>query len=183
MPDDERVQSPSTHRRSRTAVRELKVTITISEGDVRDLLANLQRPIVEAVAATLTKMKEAVAVSPPAPSPPVEKAVAEKPVGWLKLSEKERLKAGDLRAELLLGKVPDTSGLLIDTKVTAKLLNVSPRTLYRMDQLQAVPPPVRLGKNIIRWRLAEILAWIDAGCPRRRNWTYPGDSKTTKRRH
>lgn len=182
MSVDEKGQSQSANRKPRAAVRELKVTVAISERDVRDLLGSLQRPIIEAVAATLTKMKDSAAVSPAAPPPPVEKAAIEKPTGWLKLSAEERLKAADLRTELLLGKVPDTAGLLIDTMVTAKLLNVSARTVYRMDQVQAIPPPVRLGKNIVRWRLAEILAWIDAGCPRRRNWNYPGDSEATKRR-
>lgn len=177
----EQVQSQLAPRKSKSTVRELKVTVTISEGDVRDLLANLQRPILEAVAATLTKMKESAAVSPAAP-PPDEKPVAEKPAGWLKLSAEERLKAADLRTELLLGKVPDTAGLLVDTKVMAKLLNISTKTVYRMDQVQAIPPPVRIGENTVRWRLAEILAWIDAGCPRRRNWTYPGHSEATKRR-
>lgn len=177
----EQGQSQATYRKPRSVVKELKVTVTISEGDVRVLLASLQRPIVEAVAAMLTKMNDSAAVSPAAP-PPVEKAAVEKPTGWLKLSAEERLKAADLRTELLLGKVPDTAGLLIDTMVTAKLLNVSAKTVYRMDQVQAIPPPVRLGENIVRWRLAEILAWIDAGCPRRRNWTYPGDSQATKRR-
>lgn len=88
----------------------------------------------------------------------------------------------DLRTGLLLGKVPDTAGLLIDVKTTAQLLNVSPRTLYRLDQLEAVPPPVRIAGRLIRWRLGEIIAWMDAGCPTRRSWTYYGEAENTKRR-
>lgn len=102
--------------------------------------------------------------------------------GWIEISDGERIKAGDLRTALLLGKVPDTAGLLVDTKTMSKLLNVSSRTLSRLDDLQAVPTPIRLGGNMIRWRLAEILAWMDAGCPLRRNWTYPEVPVNKKRR-
>jgi len=100
--------------------------------------------------------------------------------GWIEISENERIKAGELRVELLLGKVPDTAGLLIDAKVMAELLSISSRTLYRLDDMQAIPQPVRLGR-LIRWRLAEVIAWIDSGCPQRRSWTYP-PVETKKRR-
>lgn len=102
--------------------------------------------------------------------------------GWIEVSDQERIKAGDLRIALLLGKVPATAGLLIDKKVVSELLNVSSRTLSRLDDLQAIPEPIRLGGSMIRWRLAEILAWMDAGCPLRRNWTYPTSTETKKRR-
>jgi len=100
--------------------------------------------------------------------------------GWIEISENERMKASELRVALLLGKVPDTAGLLIDAKVMAELLNISSRTLYRLDDMQAIPQPVRLGR-LIRWRLAEVLSWIDSGCPQRRCWTYPV-VETKKRR-
>jgi len=109
-----------------------------------------------------------------------EKPKRESSSGWIEVSENERMKASELRVALLLGKVPETAGLLIDAKVTADLLNISSRTLYRLDDLQAIPEPVRLGK-LIRWRLAELLAWIDAGCPQRRAWVYPS-VETKKRR-
>lgn len=187
MSGDEQGQSQLTHRKSKSTVRELKVTVTISEGDVRGLLASLQQPIIEAVAATLTKMKDSAAVSPAVPPPPVEKtavekAVAEKLVGGIRVSDAERLKAADLRTGLLLGKVPDTAGLLIDKKVMTKLLNVSPRTLDQLRATEAIPEAVMLGGSIIRWRLAEILDWMEAGCPHRDKWTYSGGSETTKRR-
>lgn len=104
--------------------------------------------------------------------------------GWIEISDSERIKAGDLRTALLLGKVPETAGLLIDKKIMAQLLNVSSRTLSRLDDLQAIPAPIRLGSagSMVRWRLAEILAWMDAGCPLRRNWTYPEAPVNKKRR-
>ena len=104
--------------------------------------------------------------------------------GWIEVSDGERIKASDLRTALILGKVPETAGLLIDKQIMAQLLNVSSRTLSRLDDLQAIPAPVRLGVagSMIRWRLAEILAWMDAGCPLRRNWTYPEVPAIKKRR-
>lgn len=78
--------------------------------------------------------------------------------------------------------MPETAGLMIDTRTTAKLLNISPRTLHRLDEEQAIPQPMRIGKKVIRWRLAEIRAWMDAGCPPRRIWKYPTESERMKRR-
>lgn len=187
MSDGGQGQSQAIYRKPRSTVRELKITVTISEGDVRDLLASLQRPIVEAVATTLTKIKESASANPPAPPPPaekaaLEKAAVEKTVGGIRLSDAERLKAADLRTGLLLGKVPDTAGLLIDKKVMARLLNVSLRTLHQLHVTEAIPEAVRLGGSIVRWKLAEILDWMDAGCPTRSKWTYSGGSETTKRR-
>ena len=103
---------------------------------------------------------------------------------WIEMSNGERIKAGDLRTAILLGKVPESSGLLIDKKIMAQLLNVSSRTLSRLDDLQAIPAPIRLGVagSMIRWRLAEILAWMDAGCPLRRSWAYPEVSANKRRR-
>lgn len=111
----------------------------------------------------------------------IRKPKGESSSGWIEVSDQERIKAGDLRAALLLGKVPATAGLLIDKKIMSELLNVSARTLSRLDDLKAIPEPVRLG-SMIRWRLAEVLAWMDAGCPLRRNWTYPPSTETKKRR-
>jgi hypothetical protein len=62
----------------------------------------------------------------------------------VEITADNKLKAADLRTALLLGKLPDDAGLLIDTKTTAKLLNISPRTLYRLDQEQAMPDAWRL---------------------------------------
>lgn len=112
----------------------------------------------------------------------ISKPKGETSSGWIEVSDDERIKAGDLRIALLLGKVPATAGLLIDKKVMSELLNVSSRTLSRLDDLQAIPEPIRLGGSMIRWRLAELLAWMDAGCPLRRNWTYPTSIEPKKRR-
>jgi predicted DNA-binding transcriptional regulator AlpA len=72
---------------------------------------------------------------------------------------------------LLMGKIPEDAGLLIDTKLFAHFLNVSARTLARLESEQAIPEPVRLG-TLKRWRLNEVLEWIEADCPPRRVWDH-----------
>ncbi len=66
-----------------------------------------------------------------------------------------------------MGKIPEDSGLLIDAKTFAHLLSISTRTLSRLIDLKAVPMPVHLGR-LVRWRLAEVLEWIEADCLLRR---------------
>lgn len=100
----------------------------------------------------------------------------------VELPDQERLMAGDLRTALLLGKLPEDAGLLIDRKTAARLLNVSSRTLYRLHSVGATPDPLRIGGKIIRFRLAELLAWIEADCPPKKHWTYSQGNPATKRR-
>ena len=75
---------------------------------------------------------------------------------------------------VLLGKIPKDTGLLIDVKTTAKLLNVSERMVYRLADQKAAPSPVKLGA-LVRWRLAEIIEWVDGGCPSK--WQRPRHGK------
>lgn len=98
------------------------------------------------------------------------------------LTDQERFKAAELRTALLLGKIPDEAGLLIDTKAAARLLNMSARTLYRLHQLEAIPAPVRIGGKIVRFRVAELLAWIEADCPPRKHWHYSPESPSSRKR-
>lgn len=53
---------------------------------------------------------------------------------------------------------------LITANQLAALLGVSIRTLWRLRRTGKVPPPVRIG-SCIRWRIEEVQAWLDAGCP------------------
>lgn len=82
----------------------------------------------------------------------------------------DKAKAADLRTAVLLGKVPEETGLMIDAKTFARLLAVSSRHLNRLLDLKAVPEPIRLGR-LLRWQLAEVLEWIEADCPPQRVWT------------
>jgi len=54
--------------------------------------------------------------------------------------------------------------LLINAAEVAALLSISKRTLWRLVSREALPPPLRLG-GTVRWRRAEVEAWIAAGCP------------------
>ena len=106
---------------------------------------------------------------------------ATSPATGMQLSKEERFKAADLRTALLMGKIPDDAGLLIDVKTAASLLNVSPRTLYRLHSVGATPDPVRIGR-LVRFRLAELLAWIEADCPPKKHWSYSPTAAQPKRR-
>jgi predicted DNA-binding transcriptional regulator AlpA len=64
---------------------------------------------------------------------------------------------------------PDEACLLIDIKDLARLLAVSPRHVFQLNKQQLLPEPVRLGR-LVRWSLAEVRAWVAAGCPPRREW-------------
>jgi len=55
-------------------------------------------------------------------------------------------------------------GLLMSAEKLALLLDVSVRTLWRLRSAGKLPRPVKIG-GCVRWRLAEIRAWIAAGCP------------------
>jgi predicted DNA-binding transcriptional regulator AlpA len=53
--------------------------------------------------------------------------------------------------------------LLITARKLAQLLEISPRTLWRLKSAGRLPAPVRLG-GAVRWRLDEVRAWIAGGC-------------------
>lgn len=59
---------------------------------------------------------------------------------------------------------PEDIGLLIDTRTAAKMLNVSLSTVYAMHYSGKMPNVVRIGRAI-RWRHAELIEWVNAGCP------------------
>ena len=61
------------------------------------------------------------------------------------------------------------SGLL-SAQALADLLAISPRTLRRLDSAGRLPRAVRIGPQVKRWRRDEIFAWIEAGCPLRKQW-------------
>jgi hypothetical protein len=75
----------------------------------------------------------------------------------LELPPGEPLRAKDLRTALLLGKIPENAGLLIDRETTAQLLSVSYRTLCRLVDEKGVPAPVRISGRVLRGRLSELL--------------------------
>lgn len=54
--------------------------------------------------------------------------------------------------------------LLLRVDEVAQLLGLSERSVWRMQSAGRLPSGVRLAGSI-RWRRAEIEAWVDAGCP------------------
>lgn len=59
--------------------------------------------------------------------------------------------------------------LLLSAKQAAALCNRSLRTWRSLDSGGQIPRPVRIRKATL-WRLDELRAWIEAGCPDRQPW-------------
>jgi len=72
--------------------------------------------------------------------------------------------ARDLAA-LLLGKAVNEGDPAHREMYTAddlaRLLQVSKRTIFRLRASGALPPPVHISTNIVRWRGADIRAYLD----------------------
>jgi excisionase family DNA binding protein len=58
---------------------------------------------------------------------------------------------------------------LVNVKAAAALVGCSDRHVWGLARSGRMPRPVRLGRAV-RWRRAELLAWIQAGCPARERW-------------
>ncbi|MBN2563134.1 MAG: helix-turn-helix domain-containing protein [Phycisphaerae bacterium] len=52
----------------------------------------------------------------------------------------------------------------------AALLGISRAQLYKLHSQGKIPLPVRLGIKAPRWRVSELGAWLEAGCPDRLAW-------------
>lgn len=59
--------------------------------------------------------------------------------------------------------------LTVNAKQAAKMLNVSVRQVWRLCNTGKLPKPIRLG-HCVRWRKAELEAFIEAGAPNRETW-------------
>lgn len=57
-----------------------------------------------------------------------------------------------------------SGGQLISADMLARKLDVSKRTLQRLQNQGSLPLPIRLGGSI-RWSLDSVNAWIEQGCP------------------
>jgi len=53
---------------------------------------------------------------------------------------------------------------LLSAERLAAVLDVSVRTLWRLQNAGKLPPSLRIGGSV-RWNAAEIRSWIRAGCP------------------
>src|SRR5262245_57074740 len=60
---------------------------------------------------------------------------------------------------------------LIDGEQMANFLGVESRALQQLVYTDRIPLPISLGLGkCLRWSVIELLEWIEAGCPRRRDW-------------
>lgn len=55
--------------------------------------------------------------------------------------------------------------VLVDVDEFASILKVSSRTIWRLVSSGEAPTPIRIGGSS-RWRLSDLNAWINEGCPR-----------------
>jgi excisionase family DNA binding protein len=56
-----------------------------------------------------------------------------------------------------------TPPAMLDVHAVAEMLGCSTRHVYRLRDAGQMPAPVKLG-SLLRWRAAEIEAWIEGGC-------------------
>ncbi len=60
---------------------------------------------------------------------------------------------------------------LLNTAEAAQLCNLGERSLWRHSRSGQAPRPVKIGGSV-RYVRAELIAWIEAGCPDCRSWTF-----------
>lgn len=143
----------------------LVLTITIDPGSLADLM---QRAFGPAVADATSGTRPSAPPPPPRANPPAGAS------GGTEIKPGDPPAAG-LSAAILSGKITEGTGLLVDIGTLAQLLGVSSRTVSRLFHRGSIPSPVQLGRGR-KWRLAEILEWIEAGCPSQKTWAQMGRS-------
>ena len=61
--------------------------------------------------------------------------------------------------------------LMLDSGDMADFLGVPISAMTQLASTDRVPCPCRLGLGTcFRWSVLELLEWVEAGCPRRREW-------------
>ena len=66
-------------------------------------------------------------------------------------------------AELGTASTGDTPERLLTVSEVARLLAISVRTVWRLRDTGELPQPVRVSRNLLRWRLSEIDAYMRRG--------------------
>jgi predicted DNA-binding transcriptional regulator AlpA len=67
------------------------------------------------------------------------------------------------------GIVAAPPALCVDRLGLARMLGISLRQVYRLDDAGKLPPALVLG-TCKRWSIEEVEAWVRAGAPPRRVW-------------
>ena len=146
----------------------LPLNFSIDPGSTTRFLDLIREALEPMIAKALSQVQTGTSPPQQDTEPPPLHSSAGKGVD---LKPTDQIKAADIRVALLMGKIPEDSGLLIDTRTLARLLNISSRHVCRLLDEKAIPDPVRLGR-LLRWRLAEILEWIEADCPPQKVWDH-----------
>jgi len=61
--------------------------------------------------------------------------------------------------------------LFLDSKQMAEFLDIPRPVLSQLVYTDRTPLPVKLGLGkCFRWSVLELTEWMEAGCPRRREW-------------
>lgn len=58
---------------------------------------------------------------------------------------------------------------LLSTRAVARILSLSPRTVHRLNSSGLIIKPLRVSGSV-RYVQSELMAWINAGMPSRREW-------------
>ena len=66
-------------------------------------------------------------------------------------------------------QVSSTEQLLWTARQVASALGISERYLYKLHSKGQLPQSIQLGRSV-RWRKAEIEAWLKSGAPSRPEW-------------
>ena len=59
----------------------------------------------------------------------------------------------------------DQQPMMLTATGVARMLNCSPRSVYRLADRGLIPRPVRLG-GMVRWPAETVAQWIADGCPK-----------------
>jgi predicted DNA-binding transcriptional regulator AlpA len=62
-----------------------------------------------------------------------------------------------------------TATLLINVEEVARRLDMSSRSVWRLNSAAKMPKPLAVGGSR-KWRADEIRRWVEAGCPTRPAW-------------
>jgi len=79
--------------------------------------------------------------------------------------------------------ISEPKPLLVDRAGLARILNVSPRQVSRLNDAGKIPAPISLGAASKRWLVSEIEDWLRAGGPRRREWENLRSALAAPRHH
>jgi predicted DNA-binding transcriptional regulator AlpA len=74
------------------------------------------------------------------------------------------------------GPAPPLSPLTYDTNDLAFVLRTSLATIHRLRAAGKLPRALKLGSQL-RWRVAEVQAWVTAGMPDLQTWETMNDAR------